>query len=119
MGSIAFPDNTEQLTLLEGRVGVLALLDEECSLPKGSESSYVEKMHARFSEIDSYAKPSRSGRGTVVGSVGASTAQFAIRHYAGEVCYSAAGWIDKNRSAMQPEVRTAPHHTPHTWAAAS
>lgn len=35
-GTIDFPDNSDVLRLLEGKVGVLALLDEECTLPKGS-----------------------------------------------------------------------------------
>ena len=64
VGDIAFPENSEQISLLDGRLGIMALLDEECALPKGSEASYVQKMHTRFSALASYAKPTpRKGGG--------------------------------------------------------
>jgi myosin heavy subunit len=115
-GAIAFPENAEQLSLLDGRLGILALLDEECALPKGSEEAYVEKMHSRFSKLPSYAKPHHSrtkgggggggkrGGGGVDASV-AST-RFVVRHYAGEVIYTASGWLDKNRGHLPTQLLT-------------
>ena len=49
------------MCLLEARVGVLALLDEECALPKGSEAAYVDKLNKRFCKLQSYAVPPARG----------------------------------------------------------
>ena len=51
------------VAVVVGQVGIMALLDEECALPKGSEDAYVEKMHARFGALASYAKPQTTRRG--------------------------------------------------------
>ena len=37
--ALVFPDNSAQILLIDGRMGVLSLLDEECALPKGSEAN--------------------------------------------------------------------------------
>jgi len=113
---IAFPDNSEQLALLESRMGVMGLLDEECALPKGSEATYVEKMHKFFSQTPYYEKPSRGGvkvkRRSVLPSALPTSAmgkdldklQFSIIHYAGKVTYTAESWLDKNRGFLQPDL---------------
>ena len=93
------PDHTWQLKLLEAKLGVLGMLDEECALPKGSEEAYVEKMHASFSGHDAvpYAKPTR-GHGNKAkpkpkpgerAVKDFDKLQFAITHYAGQVIYTA------------------------------
>ena len=77
-GAIAFPENSEQLSLLDGRLGIMALLDEECTLLKGSEEAYVEKMHKRFSALTSYGKPqhgTKRGAPGVPASARATSAQ--------------------------------------------
>ena len=119
---ITYPDNAEQLSLLDAKMGVMGLLDEECALPKGSEESYVEKMHARFASSPHYEKPARgkikAKRRSVVpsasgamGSASTATAgkdldvlQFSIAHYAGNVTYTAESWIDKNRGYLAPDL---------------
>ena len=46
---IEFPDNEAQIQLLDHRAqGIFALLDDECSVPKGTEQNYVAKLHAAF-----------------------------------------------------------------------
>eukprot|EP00322_Chrysochromulina_rotalis_P026702 CAMPEP_0115887378 /NCGR_PEP_ID=MMETSP0287-20121206/31730_1 /TAXON_ID=412157 /ORGANISM="Chrysochromulina rotalis, Strain UIO044" /LENGTH=1428 /DNA_ID=CAMNT_0003343967 /DNA_START=24 /DNA_END=4312 /DNA_ORIENTATION=+ len=113
---IDFPDNAEQLALLDTRMGVMGLLDEECALPKGSEEAYVEKMHKFFSQSPHYEKPPRGGgkvkrRSVLPSATPASVAgkdldkvRFSIMHYAGKVTYTAENWIDKNRGFLQPEL---------------
>ena len=41
---LAFPDNSAQLGLIEGRGDVFDLLDEECVVPQGSDATLVDKM---------------------------------------------------------------------------
>ena len=40
-GGIQFPDNGAQIECIDGRMGVMALLDEELTLPKGNEEAYA------------------------------------------------------------------------------
>ena len=49
-GAVRFPDNSAQIECIDGRLGVMSLLDEELALPRQSEVAYVEKLTARFSD---------------------------------------------------------------------
>lgn len=43
---VAFEDNSACVMLIEGRMGLISLLDDECSLgPKGSDITYINKVH--------------------------------------------------------------------------
>ena len=96
---IAFPDNSAQIALIDGKnVGVMARLDEECSVPKGSNEGFVEKLHIAFKDHALYAQPKR-GKGSIMmvgtGMVktdlgrGFDKLQFIVTHYAGQVMYTA------------------------------
>lgn len=41
---VDFSDNAEVLGLVESRMGVIAVLNEECVRPKGSDVSFVSKV---------------------------------------------------------------------------
>ena len=110
---IAFPDNSKQIELIDHKSkGVMAMLDEECAVPKGSEINFVDKMTASFKGNELFELPKRGKRGTV--QVGAATAattdkkydglQFLLTHYAGPVMYTAYGWMDKNRGTLHPDL---------------
>lgn len=91
---IEFPDNQDCLDLIENsRTGIMAMLDDECKLPKASDEKFASRMyksmisHARFS---------------------ASVTQqrdflFAIRHYAGVVVYNTTSFIEKNKDEVSRE----------------
>ena len=106
MGSIVFPTNDEQLELLEGKIGVLSMLDEECLLPQSSEAAYVAKMHMRFEPIGCYLEPKptggrgRGGRGRGGAGGTVQDTAFCIQHYAGAVTYDAAEWVPKNKASL-------------------
>jgi myosin heavy subunit len=109
-GHIAFPDNAPQLELLDSnKGGVLALLDEECAVPKGSDEGYVSKMHVAFDGSDIYSKP-RRGKGAALhgGKPGGvhknDKLMFIVRHYAGEVQYTASRWLEKNRGTLHQDI---------------
>jgi myosin V len=42
---IEFYDNQPCIDLIEDRVGILAMLDEECHVPQGSDQGFVKKLH--------------------------------------------------------------------------
>ena len=93
---VDFADNQGCLDLLEGRVGVLALLDEECVVPKGSDAGLATKLadlHRRDLYFEPAAQPGRGGRKAG----GGGGPGFMVRHYAGTVEYTVSGFLEKNR----------------------
>ena len=57
-----------------GKMGVLAILDDESSFPKATDSTFVEKLHKQFEKLPFYTKPKTS-----------TVDVFTITHYAGQV----------------------------------
>jgi myosin-5 len=80
--SIQFKDNQGCLDLIEAKTGVLALLDEECRIPKGTDETYLSKLHENLGKNECYVKP-RTAKSC-----------FGIKHYAGEVVQSPLLHID-------------------------
>jgi len=90
---IDFADNQPCIDLIEGKLGVLALLDEESRLPMGSDDSFVTKLHHNYAgdKNKCYKKP-RFGKSA-----------FTVCHYALDVTYEGEGFIEKNRDTVPDE----------------
>jgi len=92
---IEFPDNQDCLELIEGKPnGLIAMLDDECRLPKGSDEKYagrlyqgLEKKHPRFQV---------SKKDKVL-------YKFGVCHYAGLVTYDTEGFLLKNKDELPKE----------------
>ncbi|ETV80751.1 hypothetical protein, variant 2 [Aphanomyces astaci] len=85
---LELPMNDGCLEVLEARpTGVLALLDEECNVPKGSDAGFVRKLYQIY---HSHAHFQASKRDQV-------NRAFVVVHYAGAVRYTADGFCEKNR----------------------
>ncbi|KAL5490141.1 MYO2 [Sanghuangporus weigelae] len=91
---IDFSDNQPCIDVLEGRLGVLALLDEESRLPSGSDASFLQKLHQQLlkPETKNIFKKPRFGNNA-----------FTIAHYALDVTYEVEGFIEKNRDTVPDE----------------
>jgi len=90
---IDFSDNQPCIDLIEGKLGVLALLDEESRLPMGSDESFVNKLHHNFSgDKHKFYKKPRFGKSA-----------FTVCHYAVDVSYESDGFIEKNRDTVPDE----------------
>lgn len=90
---IDFADNQPCIDLIEGKMGILTLLDEESRLPMGSDEQFVTKLHHNFAADKSpfYKKP-RFGKSA-----------FTVCHYAVDVTYESEGFIEKNRDTVPDE----------------
>ncbi|KAG8532004.1 uncharacterized protein KY384_003640 [Bacidia gigantensis] len=90
---IDFSDNQPCIDLIEAKLGVLSLLDEESRLPMGSDDQFVTKLHHNFANDKSkfYKKP-RFGKSA-----------FTVCHYAIDVTYESDGFIEKNRDTVPDE----------------
>jgi myosin-5 len=90
---IDFSDNQPCIDLIEGKLGVLALLDEESRLPMGSDESYINKLHHNYSgDKNKFYKKPRFGKSS-----------FTVCHYAVDVTYESEGFIEKNRDSVPDE----------------
>ena len=91
---IDFSDNQPCIDVIEGKLGILALLDEESRLPSGSDSSLLQKLHSQLlkPETKNVFKKPRFGNSA-----------FTIAHYALDVTYEVEGFIEKNRDTVPDE----------------
>ncbi|KAI8381580.1 P-loop containing nucleoside triphosphate hydrolase protein [Radiomyces spectabilis] len=91
---IDFTDNQKCIDLIEGRLGILALLDEESRLPGGTDQGFCQKLYSHFdneAQKDCFQKPRFSNTAFIVG------------HYAHDVEYESQNFLDKNRDSVPDE----------------
>ncbi|KAI0340163.1 myosin 5 [Trametopsis cervina] len=91
---IDFSDNQPCIDVIEGKLGVLALLDEESRLPAGTDPSFLQKLNNQLVKPetkDVFKKP-RFGNSA-----------FTIAHYALDVTYEVEGFLEKNRDTVPDE----------------
>lgn len=91
---IEFSDNQPTIDLIEGKLGVLALLDEESRLPSGSDASFVQKLYTQLSKPE-HAKVFKKPK--------FGTSAFTIAHYALDVTYEGEGFLEKNKDSVPDE----------------
>ncbi|XP_077978744.1 unconventional myosin-X-like [Glandiceps talaboti] len=89
---IDWTDNGECLDLVERKLGILALIDEESRFPKGTDQSMLTKLHRAHFENVFYIKPRITNN------------KFGIKHYAGEVFYESVGFLEKNRDTFRDDL---------------
>ncbi len=91
---IDFADNQNCIDVIEGKLGVLSLLDEESRLPAGADNSFASKLHQTI------IKPEQT---VVFKKPRFAQNAFTIAHYAHDVTYDVEGFIEKNRDTVPEE----------------
>jgi myosin-5 len=91
--SIGYKDNSDVLELFEGKLGVIALLNEECLMPNGNDSNYVSKLHSSCKQHPCFSVLVRGKKD-----------EFVVFHFAGQVSYSVAAFVERNRDAVPAEL---------------
>ncbi|XP_031147966.1 unconventional myosin-X isoform X1 [Sander lucioperca] len=89
---INWMDNGECLDLIEKKLGLLALMNEESHFPKATDGTLLEKLHNQHSKNSFYVKPR------------VAVHNFGVRHYAGEVLYDVRGVLEKNRDTFRDDI---------------
>lgn len=88
---IEFSDNQPCIDLIEQKLGILSLLDEESRLPAGNDESWIQKLYDNLDKppTNEVFKKPRFGQ-----------TKFTIAHYALDVSYDIEGFIEKNRDSV-------------------
>mmetsp|Transcript_4568 Transcript_4568/g.5947 ORF Transcript_4568/g.5947 Transcript_4568/m.5947 type:complete len:1238 (+) Transcript_4568:41-3754(+) len=93
LGEVTFSDNADVLKLIEGRMGLISVLNEECVRPKGNDVAFVTKVHAINKDSVALIK----GRF-------AQDYEFSVKHYAGIVTYDANNFVTKNMDSLPSDL---------------
>ncbi|ETV76244.1 hypothetical protein H257_09737 [Aphanomyces astaci] len=91
---LSFQDNIPCLELIEKRpLGILILLDEQALMGRrASDDNFIQKLHQTHEKHANYIRP-RFGN-----------EDFIIKHYAGQVTYKVAGFLDKNNDSLHNDL---------------
>lgn len=92
LDEIKYDDNTDVLDLIEGKAGLLNMLNEECVRPKGSDEAFVQKALAANKKSPCLIQ-SRMNR-----------KEFGIHHYAGKVMYDSDGFVFSNQDTLPTDL---------------
>ncbi len=91
---IEFPDNLACIELVEKKPnGIIPTLDEQCLIGRATDDRYARELYKKCEGGDRFIVSNRMR----------VDHQFQIRHYAGDVVYSSAGIIEKNRDTLGQE----------------
>ena len=86
-------DNQPCLDLIEMRPnGIFSMLDEELSVPNGSEANLLAKMSKNHAAHPNFVQK----RGT--------QSTFTVAHYAGPVTYEIVGFMEKNKDLLHADI---------------
>ncbi|XP_059398792.1 unconventional myosin-Vb-like isoform X3 [Carassius carassius] len=88
---IDFYDNQPCIDLIEAKLGILDLLDEECKVPKGTDQNWAQKLYSKHSNSGHFEKPRMSNK------------SFIVVHFADKVEYQSDGFLEKNRDTVYEE----------------
>nr|XP_060617233.1 unconventional myosin-Vb isoform X2 [Anolis sagrei ordinatus] len=88
---IDFYDNQPCIDLIEAKLGILDLLDEECKVPKGTDQNWAQKLYDRHGSSQHFQKPRMSN------------ISFIVAHFADKVEYQCDGFLEKNRDTVYEE----------------
>jgi hypothetical protein len=96
----SFVDNQPTLDLLEAKAtGVFSMIDEEISVPKGSDEGVLSKILQKHADgkHPNMIRPKAKD-------VQDFLKNFGILHYAGPVFYNISGFLEKNKDQLHPDI---------------
>lgn len=92
LDEIKYDDNTDVLDLIESKAGLLAMLNEECVRPKGSDQAFVQKIFAANKKSPCLIESKMNRK------------EFGIHHYAGKVMYDSDGFVHSNQDTLPSDL---------------
>jgi len=96
LAEIKYDDNSDVLELIEGKLGIIKQLNEECVRPKGNDQAFVSKLLQSNKNVPCLIMKSTFSRIT-----------FGIHHYAGPVIYQAQDFTIRNTDTLPSDLKEA------------
>eukprot|EP01137_Pigoraptor_chileana_P012033 Opistho-2@63822 len=99
---ISFVDNQDVIDLISGKGGIMTVLDEEAKLPTANDKHFSTSVHEKHGKHFRLMQPRKSklpNQRKMNDDEG-----FIVRHYAGAVCYTVDGFLDKNNDALHHDL---------------
>lgn len=92
--TVGFVDNQVCLDFISKRpLGLLHLIDEECSFPKATDASLMEKLLMNHGKHECFVRPKLS------------KTSFGVVHYAGTVVYQIDNFLEKNSDHLRDDLQ--------------
>lgn len=91
---IDYFDNQAVCSAIEGRTGLLALLDDACMQKDAKDASFLNTAATRLKDSPAFTQPRV-----------AALDSFIVRHYAGDVTYEVQNFIEKNRDTLYNDIQ--------------
>ncbi|CRG95016.1 myosin C, putative, partial [Plasmodium gallinaceum] len=89
-----FPDNKDCVDILESKpFGIFSMLDEECHIPSGKDKTFCSKIATKHLNNKRFKV------------VKTDSSSFIIIHFAGEVMYNSAGFLEKNKDQLSVDAQ--------------
>jgi len=96
MAEIKYDDNSDVLELIEGKLGIIKQLNEECVRPKGNDQAFVSKALQSNKTVPCLITKSTFTR-----------IEFGIHHFAGPVVYKAQDFVVRNTDTLPSDMQEA------------
>jgi len=96
LAEIKYDDNSDVLELIEGKLGLIKQLNEECVRPKGNDQAFVSK-----------ALQSNKTVPCLITKRTFTPIEFGIHHYAGPVIYRAQDFVVRNTDTLPEDMKLA------------
>mmetsp|Transcript_12318 Transcript_12318/g.29308 ORF Transcript_12318/g.29308 Transcript_12318/m.29308 type:complete len:1160 (+) Transcript_12318:158-3637(+) len=96
LADIKYDDNSDVLGLIEGKLGLIKQLNEECVRPKGNDGAFVSKALKSNKTVPCLIQKRTFG-----------PLEFGIHHYAGPVVYRAEEFVTRNTDTLPGDIKKA------------
>eukprot|EP01119_Soliformovum_irregulare_P019453 TRINITY_DN6156_c0_g1_i1.p1 TRINITY_DN6156_c0_g1~~TRINITY_DN6156_c0_g1_i1.p1 ORF type:complete len:1408 (-),score=424.58 TRINITY_DN6156_c0_g1_i1:57-4280(-) len=89
----SYSENDACIDLIERKMGIFALLDEQTKFPKATDLTFVEKLKTELNEDPNFIVKKKR-----------KPTEFTILHFAGEVTYDGQSFLEKNKDTIYPDL---------------
>ncbi|DBA01330.1 TPA: hypothetical protein N0F65_001835 [Lagenidium giganteum] len=94
---IAYADNKDIVEIIDGKLGIIALMNDHLRQPRGTEEALVNKIKTNHHKKGDSFNPH-------IDFPKVKRTQFIINHYAGSVTYESVGFMEKHRDTLQKDL---------------
>lgn len=101
---LAIVDNSHILDVLEGPMGVIDTLNDECIRPNGSDASFVYKIKAYHKDNGSSNDLNNNYKSVIISEKLHLPVQFGVKHFIGTVTYDATKFVEVNNDLLPKDL---------------